>query len=60
MTTDIQPKNAFLLEPHENLAYFTVLERKTAMLKLVLGAPPGGGGGWGGGGCGVRGGRGGG
>jgi len=39
VTTDIQPKNAFLLEPHENLAYFTVLERKTAMLKLVFPPP---------------------
>ena len=26
----------FLLEAYENLAYFTVLERKTAMLKLVF------------------------
>jgi hypothetical protein len=25
-----------LLEAYENLAYFTVLERKTAMLKLVF------------------------
>jgi hypothetical protein len=26
----------FLLEAYENLAYFTVLERKTALLKLVF------------------------
>ena len=26
----------FLLESYENLAYFTVLERKTALLKLVF------------------------
>lgn len=28
----------FLLEAHENLAYFTVLERRSALLKLVFAA----------------------